>query len=66
MKFFVYSALLNLALNSIFSENIGIDSHFKRIKKIGKFRGHIIAFLVKNLAAGDTNKTHIRSWFTRI
>ena len=61
MEIFIFCAMLNLAPNSMFSENIGIDSHFKRMKKMGFFRGHFIAFLVKNLAAGGPIKSHIRS-----
>ena len=48
----------------MFSENIGIGDHFERIKKIGIFRLHIIAFSVENLTAGDIGKNHIRSRFT--
>ena len=66
MEFFIYCAMLKLAPNLMFSENIGIDNHFKQMKKMGFFRGHIIAFLVKNLAAGDPIKSHIKSGFTRI
>ena len=47
----------------MFSENIGIDNHFERIKKMGIFRLCIIAFSVENLAAGDISKTHTRRHF---
>ena len=64
LKIFIFSQLLNVTLNTMFSENIGIDNHFEQIKKMGIFWLHIIAFSVENLAAGDISKTHIRSHFT--
>ena len=40
-----------MTLNLLFSENIGVENHFKRIKKNGNFRLHIIAFSAENLSA---------------